>query len=164
MAVKKVLSMKAKKDIITKNDLVSMAEEYAEISEQIKVLDKRKKELADKIKANSEKFGTKDDKGSYYFESDEYVTGKVSKKSFSINQGRAKEKLTELGLWDELKKVVTTETLDEELLEKYVSEGKVSLNTVESFTDVKESFSVSVVKKEEVPEVQQTTLKAARKK
>ena len=162
MAIKKVL--KNTKGIITKHDLSAMAKEYAEISEQIKVLDKRKKELAEKIKDNSEKFGTKNDKGSYYFESDEFITGKVSNKSFNVNLEKAKEVLTGFGLWDELKKVVTTETLNEELLEQYVAEGKVSLNTVESFTDVKETFSVSVTKKEALPEVQQSTLKAARKK
>lgn len=162
MAIKKVL--KNTKGIITKHDLSAMAKEYAEISEQIKVLDKRKKELAEKIKDNSEKFGTKNDKGSYYFESDEFITGKVSNKSFKVNLEKAKEVLTGFGLWDELKKVVTTETLNEELLEQYVAEGKVSLNTVESFTDVKETFSVSVTKKEALPEVQQSTLKAARKK
>lgn len=164
MALKKKVTTFKPKGIITANDLEAMAREYHEISEQIKVLDKKKKDLADKIKSNSEKFGTKDDKGSYYFESDGFITGKVSKKSFSLNQEKAKEKLEELGLWDDLKKVVVTESIDEALLEQYVSEGKLDLDVVESFTNVKETFSVSVTKKEELPEVEQTVLKAARKK
>lgn len=164
MALKKKVTSFKPKGIVTQNDLISMAREYNEISEQMKVLEKKKKDLADKIKTNSEKFGTKDDKGSYYFESDEFITGKVSSKSFSLNQEKAKERLEELGLWDDLKKVTVTETVNEELLEQYVSEGKLDLEVVESFTNVKETFKVSVTKKEALPEVEQTVLKAARKK
>lgn len=163
MAIKKMMNTKLK-SVASPKDLERMAREYSEISEQIKVLDKKKKELADKIKADTERFGTKDDKGSFYYESESFITGRVSKKSFSLNQEKAKETLEEMGLWDELKKVVVTETVDEALLEKYVSEGKLDLDVVESFTNVKESFSVSVTKKEEIPQVQQTTLKVARKK
>lgn len=164
MALKKKVTSFKSKGIVTQNDLISMAREYNEISEQMKVLEKKKKDLADKIKTNSEKFGTKDDKGSYYFESDEFITGKVSSKSFSLNQEKAKERLEELGLWDDLKKVTVTETVNEELLEQYVSEGKLDFEVVESFTNVKETFKVSVTKKEALPEVEQTVLKAARKK
>lgn len=164
MALKKITNMQPKGSLITRDDLGALAKEYAELNKQMKALDKRKKELADLIKSNTEKFGTKDDTGSYYFESDEYITGKCSAKSFKINQEKAKVKLVELGLWDKVKNVKVVETVDEGLLEHLVSTGEISLDTINSFTDVKETFRVSVTKKEELPEAEQGTLKVARRK
>ena len=67
-------------------DLIKVGQEYADISAQSKTLDTKKKELSSIIKDNCEKFGTKDDKGSFYFESDTLILGKVAKKTISINQ------------------------------------------------------------------------------
>lgn len=151
--------------MFSKDDYIKMSEEYLEISAQIKELDAKKKELSDKIKQGAETYGVKDDKGSFYCESDTCIFGKVAKKSMKLNQTKAIAVLKSMGLGDVVD-VVTTEVVNESKLESAVQSGKISLKTVEDFTDSSTSYSVSVKKVEEVStEVEQTTLKkVARKK
>lgn len=151
--------------MFSKEDYQKMGEEYLDISSQIKELEAKKKELSEKIKQGAETYGVKDDKGSFYCESDTCIYGKVAKKSMKIDQTKAIAVLKEMGLGDVVD-VITTEVVNESKLESAVQSGKISLDTVEDFTNVSVSYSVSVKKVEEVTaEVEQTTLKkVARKK
>lgn len=151
------------KPMFSEKDIISMGEEYVSISEQIKALTDKKKDLADKIKTGAEQFGVKDDKGSFYLESDNLMLGKVAKKSFSIEQDKAVETLESMGIGDVVD-VVTVKTVNEDRLQVAVQEGRLKLKDVEDFTSISTSYSVSVKEKEAMPEVEQTTLKAARKK
>lgn len=161
MALKKVKSKVSA--VFSKNEVLAMAEEYNSISTQIKTLEAQKKALSEKIKRGAEMYGTKDDKGSYYLEDEHFICGKVAKKSFKINQEKAVAVLEEKGLNDVVD-VVTVKTVNEDRLSSAVSVGRISLNDVEDFTDSNTSYSVSVKVKEEVPEVQQSNLQAAKKK
>lgn len=165
MALKRVTKKSSDKvtSLYSADDIGKMGKEYAELSAQIKELEARKKALADQIKEGAEKFGVKDDKGSYFLESDTLIMGKVAKKSFKINQDKAVSVLEAMGLGDVLD-VVTVKTVNEDKLQSAVQDKRISLNTVEEFTDSSVSYSVSVKEKEEVPEVEQTSLKAARRK
>lgn len=165
MATLKATNKKSAKvtSIFTVEDIGKMGKEYAEISAQIKQLEERKKSLADKIKSGAEQFGVKDDKGSYYLESDTQVMGKVAKKSFKIDQDKAVETLESMGLGDVVD-VVTVKTVNEDKLQKAVSDKRITLDTVQGFTNESVSYSVLVKEKEAVPEVEQSTLKAARRK
>ena len=148
---------------MTAKEILSLGKEYSEISAQIKVLTDRKKELSDLIKKGAEKFGVIDDKGSYYLEDDNFILGKVAKKSFKLNQDKAVETLKSMDLGDVIDKV-TTYIVNEDRLTQAVADKRISLDTVKSFTDTKVDYSVSVKEKEEMPEVEQSTLMAARKK
>lgn len=161
MALKKV---KSKVSVLfSKDEVLAMAQEYSDISAQIKTLEARKKALSDKIKQGAETYGIKDDKGSYYLEDEHFICGKVAKKSLKINQEKAVAVLEERGLSDVVD-VVTVKTVNEDKLSNAVSAGRISLNDVEDFTDSSTSYSVSVKVKEEAPEVQQSNLQAAKKK
>ena len=149
--------------MFTVKDLEKIASEYDSISEQIKVLTERKKELSTKIKDGAEKLGVKGDKGSYYLDSDSYIMGKVASKSISIDQTKAVDFLKEKGLKKCVDRVVV-ETVNEEMLEKAVSSGLLSVSDVEQFTNTSVSYKVSVTKKEAMPEVEQTKLVAAKRK
>lgn len=149
--------------MFTVKDLEKMASDYDSISEQIKVLTERKKQLSDKIKDGAEKLGVKDDKGSYYLDSDSYIMGKVASKSISLDQTRAVEFLKKKGL-EKCVNSVVVETVNEEILEKAVSRGILSVSDVEQFTNTTVSYKVSVTKKEAMPEVEQTKLVAAKRK
>ena len=83
--------------LFSAEEIGKMGKEYADISAQIKQLEERKKSLAEKIKEGAEQFGVKDDKGSYYLESDTQVLGKISKKSFKIDQDKAVKTLESMG-------------------------------------------------------------------
>lgn len=151
------------KPLFSEKDIANMAVEYAEVSSQIKQLEEKKKALAEKIKNGAEQFGTKDDKGSYYLESDSYIMGKVAKKTFKIDQDRAVETLESMGLGDVVD-VVTVKTINEDRLQKAVKDKRLTLSTVQSFTEEKVSYSVSVKEKEVMPEVEVTTSKVAKRK
>ena len=151
------------KPVLTADDIGKLGREYAELSAQIKVLEERKKDIANKIKDGAEQFGTKDDKGSFYLESDSHIMGKVAKKSFKIDQAVAVETLESMGLGDVVD-VTVSKTVNEDRLQVAVQEKRISLEQVEDFTNVSVSYSVSVKEKEVAPEVEQSTLKAARKK
>ncbi len=149
--------------MFSEEDIFAMAKEYSELSAKIKELDARKKVLSDKIKEGAEKFGVKDDRGSFYLESDNFILGKVARKSFSIDQDKAVAVLRNKGLGDVVD-VVTVETVNENRLDNAVKEGRISINEVEKFTNSSVNYSVSVTKKEELPEIEQSSLKAARRK
>lgn len=151
------------KPMFSAKDICKMGEEYAELSAQIKVLDERKKELAEKIKNGAEQFGVKDDKGSYYLESDSYIMGKIAKKSVKIDQEKAVEILESMGLGDVVDEVVVR-TVNEKKLEKALADKRITVKVMEQFTNVSTSYSVSVKEKEEAPEVEVSTLKVAKKK
>lgn len=147
----------------SKSDIGKFAQEYDEISSQIKILDARKKELAAILKEGAIQYGTKDDKGSSYVEVNGYMAGNVSKVSMSLDQTKGVEYLEKKGLGD-LVDVVEVKTINEERLEKAVGENRLTLDEVESFTEKKVSYQVSVKAVEEMPEVEQSELALAAKK
>ena len=144
-------------------DIGKMGKEYSEVSKQIKVLEERKKFLADTIKSQVEQVGVKDDKGSYYLEDENFIMGKVAKKSFKIDQDKAVETLESMGLGDVVD-VVTVKTVNEDRLQRAVQEKRLTLDTVQDFTNESVSYSVLVKEKEIMPEVEQSTLQVAKKK
>lgn len=160
-AVKK--SKSEVKPLFSVEDIGRMGKEYAEITKQMKQLEERKKDLADKIKLGAEQFGVQDDKGSYYLEDDTVIMGKVAKKSFKIDQETAVSTLESMGLGDVVDEIVTR-VVNEDRLQKAVQDKRITLDVVEDFTNVTVTYSVSVKEKEAVPEVEQTTLKAAKNK
>ena len=149
--------------MLSEDDIAKLGREYADISAQIKVLEEKKKQLAEKIKEGAEQFGVKDDKGSYYLENENHILGKVARKSFKIDQDKAVNMLQAMGVGDVVD-VVTTNVVNEERLERAVQEGRVSFETVEEFTKSTVSYSVLVKEKEVLSDVDQTTLKVAKKK
>lgn len=149
--------------MFTEENVKSLGKQYAEISAQIKALEAQKKSLAEKIKQGAEQYGVKDDKGSFYLESEDLMMGKVAKKSFKIDQDKAVQTLESMGIGDVVD-VVTTKTVNEDRLQQAVSDGRLSLDTVESFTNVSVSYSVLVKEKEAMPEVEQTNIKSAAKR
>ena len=154
---------KSIKPLFSIEDIGRMGREYAEISAHIKDLEAKKKELAEKIKNGAEQFGVKDDKGSYYLESNTHIMGKVARKTFKIDQDKAVETLVSMGLGDVVDEVVV-KTVNEDRLQKAVSEKRITLDEVSEFTNESVSYSVTVKEKEVMAEVEQSTLKVARKK
>lgn len=149
--------------LFNQNDVFAMGQEYAELSAQKKRIEDRLKFLSTQIKDGAEKFGVKDDKGSFYLENETLLLGRVAKKSFSFCQERAVQTLEASGLGDVVD-VVTVKTVNEEKLTAAVSAGRISLNVVEGFTDVNTTYAVTVKSKEAMPEVQTGDLSAAASK
>ena len=132
--------------------------EYAEISEQIKILEGRKKQLATEIKNYSALNGTEDDKGSFYCENDDFVFGQVARTKL-IQREDAFDTLREMGRED---CIMLVETIDKEKLDEYHNEGIITDDDVRSLFDVKSespSVLVKAKKKEPMPEVEQAKVK-----
>ena len=129
--------------------------EYSEISEQMKFLEKRKKELAESLKELALKTGVKDDKGSYFVDEGDKTFGRVRKCSISINEEKAMQFFKKKGLLKE----VTKSVIDMDKIDILVSCGQVTSSEIESISDIKESFQFymgakKVEEPEEMPEVQ----------
>ena len=149
--------------IFNKTDYAKLAEEYNDVSEQLKNLKERKEHLATLLKDGAEKFGVKDDKGSFYCDTDDFIFGRVAKKSIKLNEERTTKYLKAHGFSHYIEEVVTY-VINKAKVEEAVKCGDIPQKDFESLCDVDTSYSVSVKKKEEMAEIEQTTFKAARKK
>lgn len=156
--------VKKLKKTFTKEDYNLLATNYDEISSQIKELEKTKKVLADRLKEGAKTLGTEDDKGSFYIEGEDYIIGNVVSKSMSYNLERATPILKKKKIYNDCTETITTIVVDDAKLTKLVEQGKITLNEVKDFTDVKETFKVYVKKKEEIPDIEVTTFATAAKR
>ena len=148
--------------LFTKKDAEKMAEEYSEISKQIKMLQDKKTDLATKLKQMAESLGVVDDKGSSYIDGEDFIIGKVAKKSVSIDQSKGVDLLEKKGLL-KCVNVKTVKTVDEKAVEQAVADEELTEEDVQEFTKVSVSYSVSVKEKSEMPEVEVTTAAKKRK-
>lgn len=162
MALKVV---KGKKQKYTAKEVAQMSQEYSEVSSQIKLLETTKKTLADRLKEASELIGVKDSKGSYYYDAGDFMVGKVANKSVSLKQEDTIKFLVQKGLYNKCVTTQTVEVINEKALEDAVKDGTISQEEFESLCNVKVTYSVSVQKVEEMPEVDTShALKAASRK
>ena len=135
--------------------------EYDSLREQKKKIEDRMKYLADQIKANAEKVGVKDDKGSFYAEDEQFIYGKQCKKSVSFNQEKALSYFRDHG-YDDC--ITTVEVINEEAVESRINTGDISFEDLEDITTTKVSYAIDLKRKEEMPEVEQTEVSIAASK
>lgn len=136
-----------------------VAREYVALRTQSKTIKSRMDELSAVLKDYAEKSGTKSDTGSYYVENDEFIIGKQAKKSVSFITEKALDFLKSKGLAKTC--IKTIEQIDEDGVEKSISEGKISYEELESITTTKVTYAVDIKEKSEMPEVEQTEVKSA---
>lgn len=139
----------------------TLLEEYYSLREQKKTIEDRMKYLADQIKANAEKVGVKDDKGSFYAEDEQYVYGKQCKKSVSFDHDKAIEYFKSHG-FDEC--IDTVEVINEEAVEGRINTGDISYEDLEGITNTKVTYAIDIKKKEDMPVVEQTEVAMAASK
>lgn len=137
----------------------TLSREYIKLREQKKLIDARMKELSATLKQQAETFGSKNDSGSYVYDSGRYIVSKVAKKSISFNTEKALSFLKNHGLSDA---IVSVETIDESVVEKYVADGTITYADLEDITTSSVSYAVDIQEKEEVvSEVTKSTAIAA---
>ena len=152
MATKKVTSLIS---------IDSLLAEYDKLREEKKTIEAQMKKLSEDIKDYAEKNGVKDDKGSFYAENPFFTFGKMAKKSVSLVQDKAiaffkKKKLTEA--------IKTVEVIDEDAVERYIKDGKITFEELESITETKVTYAIDIKKKEELPQVEETTVQLSASK
>ena len=139
----------------------AMLSEYDSLREQKKKIENRMNYLADQIKANAEKVGVKDDKGSFYAEDGQFIYGKQCKKSVSFNQEKALSYFRDHG-YDDC--ITTVEVINEEAVENRINTGDISFEDLEDITTTKVSYAIDLKRKEEMSEVEQTEVAIAASK
>ena len=139
----------------------AMLSEYDSLRKQKKKIEVRMKYLADQIKANAEKVGVKDDKGSFYAEDEQFIYGKQCKKSVSFNQEKALSYFRDHG-YDDC--ITTVEVINEEAVESRINTGDISFEDLEDITTTKVSYAIDLKRKEEMSEVEQTEVPIAASK
>lgn len=139
----------------------AMLSEYDSLREQKKKIEDRMKYLADQIKANAEKVGVKDDKGSFYAEDEQFIYGKQCKKSVSFNQEKALSYFRDRG-YDDC--ITTVEVINEEAVESRINTGDISFEDLEDITTTKVSYAIDLKRKEEMSEVEQIEVPVAASK
>lgn len=139
--------------LLSEEEMWKLAEEYDKISAQIKELDSKKKQLATKLKEYAGSNGVTDDKGSSYIEGDSYIVGRVARHSVKIDQDKGVSFLREKGLTECITEK-TVYTVNESEVEKAVASENLTEEDVSQFTSVSTSYSVLVKPKEEMSEVE----------
>lgn len=114
---------------VTPDDIAGQVKEFLYIKKNIDQLDTRAKELRDKLFSHLDEDGYEDDKGNVQLELDSDVDGvvrleKQRRVTRKLNEPKADEILTELGLKDEI--FVMTPVLDEDKLMAAFYEGKIT--------------------------------------
>jgi hypothetical protein len=111
------------------DDVAGQVKEYLYVKKNIDQLDTRSKELRDRLFSHLDEGGYEDDKGNVQLELDAEVDGvvrleKQRRVTRKLNEPKADEILTELGLKDEI--YVMTPVLDEDKLMAAFYEGKIT--------------------------------------
>ena len=153
--------MKAKGKVTQIVPVGMLLTEYNTLREQKKTIEDRMKYLSDQIKSNAERVGVKDDKGSYYAEDDNFIYGKQAKKSVSFDKDKTIQYLKDHKLND---CIDTVEVINENAVETHINSGDISFEDLEDITVTKVTYAIDIKKKEEMPEVEQTSVPMAASK
>lgn len=126
-----------------------MLKQLNSIKEEKKLLEKREQKLKEQLREFVVAHGVKDVKGSFNLKLGDFVVSNQNRSSVKLNQDKALEKFTELGLLDDVSE--TKIIVRDDLVEQAITQGKVSQDILDEIMDVKSSYAfvVSEYKEEE---------------
>lgn len=154
--------MKSKKVIgLPQQSIDDKVQEYYRLREESKTIKSRMDTLAKEIKEYASVNGAKDDKGSFYCDNGSFMFGQQAKKSVTFVVDKAIEFFKSHGLHEAVK---TVEAIDEEAVERYINDGRVTFDDLESITQTKVTYAIDLKKKEDMPIVEETTVAMAASK
>lgn len=129
--------------------VIDKVREYNSLRTQKSLIEKRMKEISEDIKKYSVEHGVKDQNGSSYIQADGFVYGNMAKKSVKLNEKKATEYFSALGLLDKI--IETKMVISEDKINALLTEGIITEDDITNVVDIKTSYSVTVkeVKQEE---------------
>lgn len=129
--------------------VIDKVREYNSLRTQKSLIEKRMKEISEEIKKYSVEHGVKDQNGSSYIQADGFVYGNMAKKSVKLNEKKATEYFSALGLLDKV--IETKMVISEDKINALLTEGIITEDDITNVVDIKTSYSVTVkeVKQEE---------------
>lgn len=130
------------REIYDPNDLKSQVREYVRLKDSIEALDKRSKDLRDKLMEVLDNDGLEDDKGNILYELEEPIDGvlrleKQRRATRKLDELKAEEIIEARGLTDKVYKMVRV--IDEDALMAAHYDGEITEEEID------EMFPVSVV-------------------
>ena len=159
---KEDITLKSKKVIgLPQQSINDKVQEYYRLREEAKTIKSRMDILAKEIKDYAGVNGVKDDKGSFYCDNGTFMFGQQAKKSVTFVVDKALAFFKSNGLVDAIK---TTEVIDEDAVERYINEGRITFDDLESITQTKVTYAIDLKKKEDMPVVEETTVAMAASK
>lgn len=153
--------MKSKVTGFPQQSIDSKVQEYYKLREEAKTIKTRMDTLAKEIKSYASENGVKDDKGSTYCDNGTFMFGQQCKKSVSFVKDKAIEFFKAHHLHDAIK---ITEVIDEDAVERYINQGEITFEDLESITETKVTYAIDLKKKEDMPVVEETTVQMAASK
>lgn len=126
----------------TKEYYEKLAQEFKKSKEAIDALTKRQNDMKTELVKAIQEHGYEDDKGHLWYELDSLDLKYERRVSRSFNSDAAEQWAKELGIWDDLKKVV--ELLDEDKLLGYAWNHKELESTIQEFYVEKETWALKV--------------------
>jgi len=119
-----------------------LAQEYKKSKEAIDSLTKRQNEMRSELVKAIQENGYEDDKGHLWYDADGFELKYERRVSRSFNSEAAEQWAKELGIWDDLKKVI--ETIDEDKLLGYAWNHKDKEDDIQGFYTEKESWALKI--------------------
>ena len=143
-----------KKTKVTGRNVEDVIFELSALKDKKKDIEKREKELKEALGIILEGEGVKDSKGSFKMIVGDKLAQKQARKSVKLNEERAKEFFSSIGIWEEV--IEIKEELNEDKVEQALIAEKFTMDELESITDIKVSYAIVVsdyVPEEEIPEI-----------
>lgn len=130
-----------------------IVEELVKLKERKKDIEKREKQLKEDLEIILVHEGLKDSKGNISMIVGNRLAQRQARKSVKIDKEKAEQFFKERNLWDKVVKI--EEVLDEDAIEQLVIEGKISVEDLETITNVKTTYAIIIkdYKQEEMPTI-----------
>lgn len=119
-----------------------LVQEFKKSKEAIESLTKRQNEMRNELVKAIQDNGYEDDKGHLWYEVGSMELKYERRVSRSFNSEAAEQWAKELGIWDDIKKVI--ETIDEDKLLGYAWNHNEVEDTIQEFYTEKESWALKV--------------------
>lgn len=122
--------------------VIDKVREYNALRTQKGLIEKRMKEISEDIKKYSMEHGVKDQKGSSYVQEEGFVYGNMAKKSVKLNEKKATEYFSAMGLLDKV--IETKMVVSEDKINALLTEGVITEDDIANVVDIKTSYSIDI--------------------
>lgn len=121
------------------------------VKQEKKLLEAREKELADKLKEFTKKYGVEDSKGTFNYNLGDFILTNTARITSKLNQDKAVDTFTKLGILKEVSEIKSI--VNEDLVEQAILNDKVPKEILDDIMDTRTSYALTLKEvKEEVEE------------
>lgn len=131
--------------------IYNLTSQLSTIKQEKKLLEAREKELANKLKEFTKKYGVEDSKGAFNYNLGDFILTNTARVTSKLNQDKATEVFNKLGILKEVSEVKAI--VSEDLVEQAILNKRVPKEILEDIMDTKTNYALTLKEvKEEVEE------------